>query len=55
MRSRLQLSVCHREDDEDDGFYIEDSIEGFTVNDVLGFTQYEMKPNSEYITETTET
>ena len=29
------------EDDEDDGFYIEDSIEGFTVNDVLGFTQYD--------------
>lgn len=29
------------EDDEDDGFYIEDSIKGFTVNDVLGFTQYD--------------
>lgn len=29
------------EDDEDDGFYIEDSIEGFTINDVLGFTQYD--------------
>jgi arginine decarboxylase len=29
------------EDDEDDGFYIEDSIRGFTVNDVLGFTQYD--------------
>ena len=24
-----------------DGFYIEDSIKGFTVNDVLGFTQYD--------------
>lgn len=29
------------EDDEDDGFYIEDSIDGFTVSDVLGFTQYD--------------
>ncbi len=29
------------EDDEDDGFYIEDSIHGFTTNDVLGFTQYD--------------
>ncbi|MGJ8637869.1 MAG: biosynthetic arginine decarboxylase [Opitutaceae bacterium] len=29
------------EDDEDDGFYIEDSIRGFTTNDVLGFTQYD--------------
>jgi len=29
------------EDDEEDGFYIEDSISGFTVNDVLGFTQYD--------------
>lgn len=29
------------EDDEEDGFYIEDSIKGFTVNDVLGFTQYD--------------
>ena len=29
------------EDDEEDGFYIEDSIEGFSVNDVLGFTQYD--------------
>ena len=29
------------EDDEDNGFYIEDSIKGFTVNDVLGFTQYD--------------
>jgi arginine decarboxylase len=29
------------EDDEEDGFYIEDSIEGFTVNDVIGFTQYD--------------
>lgn len=29
------------EDDEDDGFYIEDSIKGFTTNDVLGFTQYD--------------
>jgi arginine decarboxylase len=29
------------EDDEDDGFYIEDYIKGFTVNDVLGFTQYD--------------
>lgn len=29
------------EDDEEDGFYIEDSIKGFTVSDVLGFTQYD--------------
>jgi arginine decarboxylase len=29
------------EDDEEDGFYIEDHIKGFTVNDVLGFTQYD--------------
>lgn len=29
------------EDDEEDGFYIEDSIKGFTINDVLGFTQYD--------------
>ncbi|MEM8867181.1 MAG: biosynthetic arginine decarboxylase [Verrucomicrobiota bacterium] len=29
------------EDDEEDGFYIEDSIKGFTVNDVLGLTQYD--------------
>ena len=29
------------EDDEEDGFYIEDSIKGFTVNDVIGFTQYD--------------
>ncbi len=29
------------EDDEEDGFYIENSIKGFTVNDVLGFTQYD--------------
>ncbi|MGC6423484.1 MAG: biosynthetic arginine decarboxylase [Lentimonas sp.] len=29
------------EDDEEDGFYIEDSIKGFTTNDVLGFTQYD--------------
>ena len=29
------------EEDEEDGFYIEDSIKGFTVNDVLGFTQYD--------------
>ena len=29
------------EDDEEDGFYIEDQIKGFTVNDVLGFTQYD--------------
>ncbi|KRP37119.1 MAG: arginine decarboxylase [Opitutaceae bacterium BACL24 MAG-120322-bin51] len=29
------------EDDEEDGFYIEDYIKGFTVNDVLGFTQYD--------------
>jgi arginine decarboxylase len=29
------------EDDEENGFYIEDSIKGFTVNDVLGFTQYD--------------
>jgi arginine decarboxylase len=29
------------EDDEEDGFYIEDSIKGFAINDVLGFTQYD--------------
>jgi len=29
------------EDDEEDDFYIEDHIRGFTVSDVLGFTQYE--------------
>jgi arginine decarboxylase len=29
------------EDDEEDGFYIEDSIKGFTTSDVLGFTQYD--------------
>ena len=29
------------EDDEEDGFYIEDSIKGFTASDVLGFTQYD--------------
>lgn len=29
------------EDGEDDGFYIEDSIKGFTASDVLGFTQYD--------------
>jgi len=29
------------EDDEEDGFYIEDSIKGFTVNDVISFTQYD--------------
>jgi len=29
------------EDDEEDGFYIEDSISGFTISDVLGFTQYD--------------
>jgi arginine decarboxylase len=29
------------EDDEEDGFYIEYSIKGFTVNDVIGFTQYD--------------
>ena len=29
------------EDDEEDGFYIEDSIKGFTINDVIGFTQYD--------------
>jgi len=29
------------EDDEEDGFYIEDSIKGFTTADVLGFTQYD--------------
>ncbi|WP_269524790.1 biosynthetic arginine decarboxylase [Coraliomargarita parva] len=29
------------EDDEEDDFYIEDSIQGFTVNQVLGFTQYD--------------
>ena len=28
------------EDDEEDSFYIEDSIKGFTVNDV-SFTQYD--------------
>jgi len=28
------------EDDEEDGFYIEDSIKGFDISDVLGFTQY---------------
>ena len=29
------------EEDEEDGFYIEDSIRGFSVNEVLGFTQYD--------------
>ena len=29
------------EDDAEDGFYIEDRIQGFSVNDVLGFTQYD--------------
>ncbi|MEO0510199.1 MAG: biosynthetic arginine decarboxylase [Verrucomicrobiota bacterium] len=29
------------EDDEEDGFYIEDSIKGFSTSDVLGFTQYD--------------
>lgn len=29
------------EDDEDDGFYIEDSIKGFAVSDVLALTQYD--------------
>ncbi|MEC8333044.1 MAG: biosynthetic arginine decarboxylase [Verrucomicrobiota bacterium] len=29
------------EDDEEDGFYIEDSIKGFAASDVLGFTQYD--------------
>ncbi len=29
------------EDDEEDDFYIEDSIKGFSVSDVLGFTQYD--------------
>lgn len=29
------------EDDEENGFYIEDSIKGFTTNEVLGFTQYD--------------
>ena len=29
------------EDDEEDGFYIEDSIKGFTAAEVLGFTQYD--------------
>ena len=29
------------EDDEEDGFYIEDSIRGFSVTEVLGFTQYD--------------
>ena len=31
------------EDDEEDGFYIEDSIKGFSIDDVLGFTQYDGK------------
>jgi|TARA_A100001015_G_scaffold54675_1_gene60035 arginine decarboxylase len=31
------------EDDEEDGFFIEDSIRGFSINDVLGFTQYDGK------------
>ena len=29
------------EDDEEDGFYIEDSIPGFSVNEVLNLTQYD--------------
>jgi arginine decarboxylase len=29
------------EDDEDDGFYIEDSIKGFSVSEVLSLTQYD--------------
>ena len=29
------------EDDEEDGFYIEDSIPGFSVNEVLKLTQYD--------------
>ena len=29
------------EDDEEDGFYIEDSIQGFSVNEVLKLTQYD--------------
>ena len=29
------------EDDEEDGFYIEDSIKGFTTSDVLQLTQYD--------------
>ncbi|CAI8344359.1 MAG: Biosynthetic arginine decarboxylase [Opitutia bacterium UBA7350] len=29
------------EDGEEDGFYIEDSIQGFSIKDVLGFTQYD--------------
>lgn len=29
------------EDDEEDGFYIEESIKGFDISDVLGFTQYD--------------
>jgi arginine decarboxylase len=29
------------EDDEENGFYIEDSIPGFSVNEVLEFTQYD--------------
>ena len=29
------------EDDEEDGFYIEDSILGFSVNEVLNLTQYD--------------
>ena len=31
------------EDDEEDGFYIEDSIRGFSIDDVLGLTQYDGK------------
>ena len=31
------------EDDEENGFFIEDSIRGFSINDVLGFTQYDGK------------
>ena len=31
------------EEDEENGFYIEDRIPGFSVNEVLGFTQYDGK------------
>ncbi|MFP4204108.1 MAG: biosynthetic arginine decarboxylase [Opitutales bacterium] len=38
---RVNEAHVFLEDDEEDGFYIEDSIKGFTVRDVLGFTQYD--------------
>ena len=31
------------EEDEENGFYIEDRIPGFSVNEVLGFTQHDGK------------